>query len=286
MAKPVGSGRQRAPHVNLFDMPELLPGAQPSANPAQREEFEQRCRRIHDEEESERREEVENARAAAGATAASSVSELEAMFPNLDGALVRAIRADAPSAQHALETLLELSAAAADPSCGALEAAATTPLPPINVGVEDHEKFPSLMDKDGWQVGSERAFAAAAVAASETEESLGSDWRDRAKAAADIAPEPRKAPVATAWGAQAAAERRRKAERKAAAQEDEDRERQLPLTDYESRQMAGQRRAKHRALYARGGRGRGVVVGPAVGRGRGLPRHEEAESESEASEEG
>jgi len=264
MASAQPAGAAPAPRVNLFDVPELLPGAQPSANPAQREEFEQRCRQLHADEEYERREQAAEARAAAGTGPASANSELEAMFPNLDASLVHAIRADAPTAQAAIETLLALSAAAANPAGGDAEEAARVPdLPPRDVGVEDHEKFPALMDAGGWQVGGRRAFDHAAAAVPEADEELGSAWRDRAKAAADIVPEQRPAPAPRAWGPQAAAARRRREQPKDG---DEGAEQPQPLTDWEFRQKAGQRRAKHRALYGRGGRGgRGVGRGGAAG---------------------
>lgn len=40
----------RRPQINLSDVPETLPGARPSASSAQREAFEERCRRLYREE--------------------------------------------------------------------------------------------------------------------------------------------------------------------------------------------------------------------------------------------
>merc|ERR1719150_1776152 len=107
-AAPKGpSRRARAPHANLFDLPELMPGAQPSANSAQREQFEERCRQLRDDEVAGWHEEVAQVCASSwGATA-----EYEAMFPALDPALVRALYSEAPTPQKAFETLLALSTA-------------------------------------------------------------------------------------------------------------------------------------------------------------------------------
>lgn len=262
----------KAPYVNLSDIPELMPGAQPSANPAQREEFEQRCRKLHEDEVQERRAEAEVAREASGTGSASAYSELEAMFPNLDAALVRAIRADAPSAQSAIETLLLLSSASAEPVAGSVAESgapsAPASLPPLDMQTESYEKFPSLGGHG--QHHSEQG----------KEEDLGSAWRDRAKAAADIpAPQPTARPAA-AWPAQA---RRKPGTRR----DDEGEEASQPLTDYQFRQQAGQRRAKHRAQFGRGhGRGAGTRGAGAAAQGS-APRPGGAagsDSESEASE--
>ncbi|OLP87091.1 hypothetical protein AK812_SmicGene31726 [Symbiodinium microadriaticum] len=179
------SQRSRAPFVNLFDLPELMPGAQPSANPAQREEFENRCRQLHRDEEQERQDRLEKAyeQRAAAAPDLTSTSELEAMFPTLDAELVRSIHAEAQTPQDAVDTLLALTLAA-EP----LEALPT--LPPREVGMDDHDKFPALTDAEGWQVANQKLFDR------DPEEDLGSAWRDRAKAAQDM-PAP-KAAVAPA----------------------------------------------------------------------------------------
>mmetsp|Transcript_652 Transcript_652/g.790 ORF Transcript_652/g.790 Transcript_652/m.790 type:complete len:164 (-) Transcript_652:16-507(-) len=158
---PTPKARQHAPRLNLFDIPEMLPGARPRANPAQREEFEERCRLLHCQSEAERAEErrehlqEEAAIAASSTSAAPALADIEAMFPLLDAALVRAIYTEAAEPQDAVDTLLALSAAAADVSEGAERPASP---PPLELGVEDHEKFPSLVDSSGWQVASERQF--------------------------------------------------------------------------------------------------------------------------------
>mmetsp|Transcript_132922 Transcript_132922/g.187822 ORF Transcript_132922/g.187822 Transcript_132922/m.187822 type:complete len:268 (-) Transcript_132922:127-930(-) len=237
------SQRSRAPFVNLFDLPELMPGAQPSANPAQREDFENRCRQLHRDEEQERLDRLQQAyeQRAAAAPDLASTSELEAMFPTLDAELVRSIHAEAQTPQDAVDTLLALTLAA-EP----LEAPLPT-LPPLEVGMDDHDKFPALTDAEGWQVANQKLFDR------DPEEDLGSAWRDRAKAAQDM-PAP-KAAVAPAKPRSGAA----KAKKEGTADEKvEDEEVDEFLTDYDFRHRVGQQRAKHRARYGRGS-GRGAA---------------------------
>jgi len=272
--------RSRAPHVNLSDMPELMPGAQPSANPTQREQFEQRCRKLHRDEISEEQQERQAADAVtrvAGAGAARS-SDLEAMFPMLDPALVRTLYAEALSPQHAIETLLALSAASAEPVAGTVADAKAGPgKPPWQLGVEDETKFPSLVDGGGWQVASQRQIER------DPDEDLGSAWRDRAKTAVDIpGPPPGPRPALVTESAQALRRRTRR------SQDDGMEPLTTIMTDYEYRHRVGQMRAKHRQQYGRGRLGaaaqkaatRGKLGG---GRGAGGP---EGSGESEASEDG
>eukprot|EP00927_Polykrikos_kofoidii_P064041 TRINITY_DN59036_c0_g1_i1.p1 TRINITY_DN59036_c0_g1~~TRINITY_DN59036_c0_g1_i1.p1 ORF type:complete len:303 (-),score=64.19 TRINITY_DN59036_c0_g1_i1:104-958(-) len=244
--------RQLAPEVNLSDMPELLPGARPSANPAKREEFERRCLQLYRDAECEEKEAAKNTQAAAGSSAKGS--DLEAMFPLLDSSLVRSIMADSPTPQHALETLLALSEAVSEPVVGGEPPPRAATPPPRMVGVEDHEKFPSLVDRDGWQIASSRDFV-------RDKEELGSAWRDRAKDIADI-PAPAKAPTVASTAAAGAWGRRRRPEKGEPEASNVTRDDEMaPLeTEYEFRQRVGQRKAKTRALYGRGGRGRGAGV--------------------------
>merc|ERR1719221_1573634 len=183
---------------------------------------------------------VQHTELSAGAVA--TVDDLEAMFLLLDAALVRSIAADVPTPQHAIETLLALNDAMSEPVAGGPRATAP---PARDLGVEDHEKFPSLVDADGWQVACQRDFER------DLDQDLGSVWRDRAEAAKDMPAA--KPAVALAWGAAAAAKRKAKKEIEAAA--DESTEPAFPLTDYESRHRAGLHRAKNRMQYGRGSRG-------------------------------
>lgn len=268
------ASRARAPRVNLADMPEIMPGAQPGANPAQRVDFEQRCRKLHDE--AVREERAAAAMCAAASDEASLASSLEAMFPLLDASLVRALAAEAPTQERAVETLLALSAAMSAPGDGQADRA-TTP-PPRLLGVEDHNKFPSLSAAPAPRHAPSAMAAADAVPEGEeaaATEDLGSAWRDRAKAAADL---PGPCPVARAGATMAPARRRKEGGTKAEAPV----EAQQYMTDYEFRRRAGQRRALHRARSGRGG-GRGTAQAKPWGARRGAAAS--STSESEASEE-
>lgn len=249
----------RRPYVNLSDVPELLPGAQPSANPAQREQFEQRSIKLHREAELEERETtVTKVRATGGAV---TVADLEAMFPMLDSALISCIYADSRTPQAAIDTLLALSADLNEPVDGAPRA--KTP-PPREVGVEDHEKFPSLTDSNGWQVGSSKLFER------DPEEELGSVWRDRAKDAAHLAAPKPTMLANSAWGKP----RKKKEEEAPRGTGYRDEEKPLPETDYELRHRIGQQRAKKHLKYGRTGRGR-------AGKAPGAEGDEEGNSEDE-----
>merc|ERR1740123_576602 len=125
--------------------------------------------------------------------------------------------------------------------------------------------FPTLMDGNGWQVVNHKTLE------EEPNEDLGSIWRDRAKAAADI-PAPRATPPsnAPAWGAK---------QRQRRTKEKEESEEYLLPTDYELRQKAGERRARHRAQFGRGASGR------AAGAGRGSQPGDDVDEESEGDDE-
>lgn len=211
--------RSRLPEVNLFDIPELMPGAHSSATPAERMDFEQRCLQLH---------EVGMEPRHAGVTAATAadvtVDELEAMFPTLDPPLVRMLADDAGTPQQALETLLKLVAASAEP-------ALPSP-PPRDLGLEDTDAFPSLVDADGWQVVSQQLFDR------NLEEDLGSAWRDRAKEIANKpAPHQLARTVVTA--------------KKRASKQDKvsDFEMVQPETEYEMRHRRGKQRMQNRARF-------------------------------------
>lgn len=217
----------RAPVLNTFDLVEQMPGAQSSANPAQREEFEQRCKKLYNEERQD--EGYAAARAPAAAGSKMEVSDMQAMFPSLDADLVRMLCAEAPSPEHALNTLLALAASMGDPG----PPGPTVPAP--DIGVDDADKFPCLMDGDGWQVPGTRANLA-----SETEEPTNA-WRDRAKAAAALPSPQRPAPAPKAARRGPAVPKKSND-----AQQVDGAEYCTELeTDFEFRQRRGERRARN-----------------------------------------
>mmetsp|Transcript_102506 Transcript_102506/g.161800 ORF Transcript_102506/g.161800 Transcript_102506/m.161800 type:complete len:265 (-) Transcript_102506:100-894(-) len=217
------------PMVNVSDLPELLPGAQCNANPAQREEFEQQCRLLYKEEiEHQYHFYQRHPTAHIGTDFAASSDDMVAMFPSIDPVLIRTLVEEARTPQDAIETLLELS--------GMGYQRAATP-PPLQLGVEDMEKFPSLVDADGWQVFSQRHMERG------TEENFGSTWRDRAKAGI-----PLPAPTAVFSSARGTVVVKRR-ERK---EQESDATENTTTTDYDVRHRKGQQRVKNRMHYGRG----------------------------------
>lgn len=220
-------GRSQLPFVNLFDVPEMMPGARASANPAQRMEFEQRCRKLYEEELAEQ--------LTRGSEAIPTVEALESMFPCLEPGLVKALAAEAPTAKVAMETLMSLVASMAEPArpCSA----------PKDLGLEDAEAFPSLLDADGWQVASHRQLER------DFDEDLGSAWCERAKAIAAIPQQQAKSQGMAA--APNVAMSKRRASRKGQA----GLEKPLPEideTDYEYRQRLGKEHARNRVRFSKG----------------------------------
>jgi len=162
------SYQPKLPQLNLHDLPELMPGAQPSANPAARSEFEERCRSLYETEENEQHSDSEPGYP----VSASWIDGLAAMFPTIDLALVRSIAADSRTQNHAIDTLLAISASnVAEPN------------PPseakIGVSLGDAQAFPVLVGTDGWQVVSQQLLE------QDNKEELGSAWCDRVKSVAD-----------------------------------------------------------------------------------------------------
>mmetsp|Transcript_78676 Transcript_78676/g.143381 ORF Transcript_78676/g.143381 Transcript_78676/m.143381 type:complete len:268 (+) Transcript_78676:106-909(+) len=228
----MSKGRVKGPEVNLSDVPELMRGAQPSANPAQREEFEQHCQKLYRDLVAEEQTRLEIGREAS--ITRDTESDLEAMFPMLDAALVRMLAAEAPTPQRAIETLLVLAAVTAEPVVSFASP------PPQNLGVEDMANFPSLCDSDGWQVVSKQQLER------DPNEELGSAWRDRTKAAVGIP-----APCATQRAPRVVhAGSRRRAPRN----KDEEHNGDQPQfeTDYEFRHRIGEKRAWNRTQFGRG----------------------------------
>jgi len=231
--------------LNFSDVPEMLPGARPGANPSQRAEFERRSRQLQECIEEERTHEAAVSWAASGAEVTGR--ELEEMFPMLDPSLVRSLRAEATSAQQALETLIAIAADTNEPVAGSAEGTGggevvARALPKVVLGVEDHGSFPLLVGADGWQVPPARLEA--------QDEEFGSIWCDRAKAAADKPAPLRGSQPPAPWGPK---------KKKQGQQENGSVEQTQPLTDYECRHQAGERRAKQKVIYGRSGRGSGTA---------------------------
>jgi hypothetical protein len=185
---PSAIAHRRSKHqlaaLNLSDLPELLPGAQPSANPAQREEFEARCRQLSREVLAE----VHRGPAPSLAISGVALAELGAMFPTVEDRALLAVCEGAASLEGAVEALLLVAATAATGSAGEATVASVPPTmtagdvlesAAADVGAPAFDEFPILLDADGWQVCSSRAALEAAV-----EEPLA--WSERARAVASL----------------------------------------------------------------------------------------------------
>jgi len=209
--------------------PEMMPGAQTGIHRAARWQFEQRCKFLGEEElEADTAEHIRSA-----TDAATLPTDLEAMFPALDASLVHALAAEALTPEHAIETLLALAAAMAEPAVqSGHEPREPTPL--RDLGTDDLNKFPSLTDADEWELPSRRAFELDKNANDK------SDWRDRAKDAADL-------PGHSLGPRKLVAARRKKMPKQTQREVTED---QCPDA-YELRQQQGQRRALKQAQYGR-----------------------------------
>jgi len=158
-------------------------------------------------------------------------ADLEAMFPNLDAALVKALSAEAATPQQALETLLKLAASMQSPA-GTVE-------PTKDVGLESAELFPALLDTDGWQIASTDMLQPAS-----TDATPSISWSDRAKAAAaKPAPIPARQCHTKTQKSQSAAMGRQACDAHTIVVE--------PETGYHCRQRMGKQRMENRLRFAR-----------------------------------
>lgn len=210
--------RPRGPELNLSDIPELMPGAEPSANHAKRFEFEERCRALHREEVRDGEEAADLPASPTGKVAA--IAELCACFPALDAALVRELVLEAPTVKQAVDTLLAIANVDRQGDDGGAD-------DDRDLGVEDLGFFPSLSAKENLRAGEPPLC----------EGGPGSNWCDRAKA---VAAQPAPAASRPPRGAPSWSSRRRAGAKE--EQEQEEEEPQQPLTDYELRHHAAARR--------------------------------------------
>jgi len=202
--EPVPTG----PTLNISDVPEMMPGAVPSANPVARERFNQRCLHLWQAEIQDGREASEVRAACQTYEAREYHSQLEKMFPNLDPELIWNLSQEALHPQDAVNTLLMLSAATShavstadtgssgggvagggsavtsDVKCTANASNTTMHAgPPSPQGtkqnLEDGGNWPTLVGSDGWEIVSYQRLEG-------KEHDLGSAWCDTAKDAAPL----------------------------------------------------------------------------------------------------
>mmetsp|Transcript_78781 Transcript_78781/g.238951 ORF Transcript_78781/g.238951 Transcript_78781/m.238951 type:complete len:257 (+) Transcript_78781:89-859(+) len=230
--------KQQRPAADLSDVPELMPSAWHRAAPGARFNFGLGCQRLQQQVTAECRE----AAAAQQVPVADDPGGggLAAMFPALDASLVQSLTAEARSLPAAIDMLLALTAALAEPGTAAGAAGATDS--GRGIGAEDPAEFPSLGGGSGVQLPAHQC----PERSTEAEERPGGTWRDRAQAAAVLpAATPRPRPLAPA----PAGRREPAAARRGEAEEAEDAEVE---TDYDLRHRDGQQRARQRARHGRG----------------------------------
>eukprot|EP00930_Biecheleria_cincta_P074762 TRINITY_DN61973_c0_g1_i1.p1 TRINITY_DN61973_c0_g1~~TRINITY_DN61973_c0_g1_i1.p1 ORF type:complete len:252 (-),score=53.06 TRINITY_DN61973_c0_g1_i1:318-1073(-) len=217
----------RRPQMNTSDLTELMPGAQPSANPAQREHFEATCRKLYQQELED--EITFRPRLKVAATDLTfDLAQLEAMFPTLEPALIHTMVADSRSLNHAVELLLTLAASISEPAdCHAVA------VPERDLKLKDGVQFPSLVDSGGCEVVGNKHLE-------QDSKDLGSAWRDCAKNAVSI---PAQTPKSRVVWAPAVRQQRQEKHNEVYTEDD--------LTEYEARQLAGRRHAEQRAQRQR-----------------------------------
>merc|ERR1719160_1381974 len=76
------------PTLNVSDVPEIMAGAQPSANSVARERFNQRCKSLWKDAQEENWQDSEARAVFAKGETVERHSQLEKMFPNLDPELI------------------------------------------------------------------------------------------------------------------------------------------------------------------------------------------------------
>lgn len=217
------------PSVNLFDIPELLPGARPSANPAQRSEFEQRCRDVWNSQHQAIDDSLPDSQ-----EPGLPFQELCAIFPKIDADVVRDVAEQAASLSDAIALLLTLASGDADE-------APPPRAPPQDLN--DAEHFPSLLDAEGWEVVGRQQLE-------NDSKELGSAWCDRAKAvAARPAPE-----VPPARPAQVSCGLQRREARAMDEVFDVDESAAPDEVEYARRRRLGQRKASIREKFKRASR--------------------------------
>jgi len=260
---------QGGPTLNTYDVPEMMLGAQPSANSVERERFNQRCKKLWEDDNRQASEETEVLQ---HKQAMERHSQLQTIFPDLDPDMIWKMCHETRSIQEAVDTLLAFSAsmsadaaisastdaevasmsadaginASTGAEVGANASSATlsvdlatqqpTESPKDGALKDDAGTWPALMDSDGWEVVSYQALQ-------QQGQDLGNAWCKTAKDAAHL-PAPRPSPSTAAQPKQ-----KQKESHGALQTEDCIDEDGLP-TDYDLRLMRGQMRASKLAIKA------------------------------------
>lgn len=187
-SRPGGSGSgKKLPHLNTFDVPEFMKGAQPGASAVQKAEFEDRCKLLWRKSQKEESQRIKEANRRAEWNMEAAVKELMEMFPVVEEQLVRdtLLQHDC-NTQSAATVLIVLSGACEDQPPAS--SSTTRPKsPPRNVPKHDDlNEFPAMApprcDSKGWEVLPDFIKKEGDVAASSswTDKAAGSpaDWVD------------------------------------------------------------------------------------------------------------
>jgi hypothetical protein len=236
---------QDRPSLNLYDIPEMMAGAQPSANSVDRERFNQRCRKLWEEDD----EHVSEApKVLQHSSAADRFSQLENAFPDLDPELIWNMCHETANVQQIVDTLLALSASMSSDTSGPSPDAKMLvdlqseqqPSKTVQERVpQNGSAWPALLSSDGWEIVNYQALE---------DQDLGSAWSKTAKDAAPLpAPRPSRGTAVQT--------KQKQKESKSARDANDDIEEDCLPTDYELRHARGHMRATKLATksVARGG---------------------------------
>lgn len=142
------SGKSSGPKLNTWDIPEFLPGALPRATPVQRAFFEERSKKVFKNNLAMDEIEAEASRERFEAELAEKLEEdilaLRELFPTLQ---VEVIQETYLAADGEMELTINQLLILAQ---GTGNTPRSQPRGPPSV--TDDKEFPTLMDKDGWQV--------------------------------------------------------------------------------------------------------------------------------------
>lgn len=194
--KSTATARRQVQHgltLNISDMPEMMPGAQPSANSVDRDRFSHRCIAMWNELQDENRQKAEERASRQAQDDVERYSQLQTMFPNLDSELVWNICQERCNIQNAVDTLLSISNETSADDCGTgiqgkeatgvcAKALGSTQSPSVTdvhpISQDDSASWPVLMDSHGWEIVNYQAL--------EQQQDLGSAWCKTAKNAASL----------------------------------------------------------------------------------------------------
>jgi len=223
----------RAPRVNILDLPESLLGSG---------EFLRHSLQRH-EEVSVRSYSIGNETAN---------KQVEEMFSSsVDPGLVRTLCSEASSLEDAVQTLLVLSSTVSSALPADVEGSVSVHKgTPRSMGIDDNAEFPILVNGDGWQVLAQSSQRGSA--------DIGVSWCQQAKAAARVSSVPGGA-ASHRLDANSSADAPARVDDTLQQAEGNDTLSQIAesvvLTDYDIRQNLGESHAKNFAQYHRSDRG-------------------------------